>query len=141
MIRTKCLFWAAASLILLSYGLAMGADMEIPNHVAVYYFHGNFRCVNCRNIERYTKEAVEKYFQKELNSGKIVFKVINVERKGNEHFADDYKLYTKSVILSLVKDGKEVRFDNLSKVWEHLNNRNNFHDYIRTEVEKYLKEF
>lgn len=111
-----------------------------PNHVMVYYFHGNFRCINCRNIEQYTREAVERYFRKDLNAGKVIFREVNVETKGNEHFTDDYQLYTKSVVLSLVKDGKEVRFNNLAKIWEHLGNKEAFQQYVKGEVEKYLKE-
>ncbi len=120
-------------------GIAV-CDEPAHDRVVVYYFHGDFRCVNCINIERYTKEAVEKYFQKELESGVVAFKVINVDTKGSEHFASDYQLYTKSVVLSLVKNGKEVKFDNLTKVWDHLRNRDAFHLYIKTEVEKYLGE-
>lgn len=119
---------------------AMAAEVAPTNFVAVQYFHGNFRCANCRNIEQYTKEAVEKYFRKEVDAGKIVFKVVNVETKGNEHFTNDYQLYTKSVVLSLVKSGKEVKFDNLNKVWEYLRNKEAFHQYIKNEVEKYIKE-
>ena len=110
------------------------------NHVMVYYFHGNFRCVNCKTIEQNTKEAIERYFPEELETGKVVFKVINVEINGNEHFTNDYQLYTKSVVLSLVKNGKQVKFDNLTKVWEHLRNKDAFHQYIKSEVERYLKE-
>ena len=130
------------ALVILSFmcSFAVSAEISPANFVAIYYFHGNFRCVNCRNIEQYTKEAVEKYFRKELDAGQVVFKVINVETKGNEHFTDDYQLYTKSVVLSLVKSGKEIKFDNLNKVWEHLRNREAFHQYIKTEVEKYIKE-
>ncbi|MFH0764042.1 MAG: nitrophenyl compound nitroreductase subunit ArsF family protein [Candidatus Omnitrophota bacterium] len=110
------------------------------NRVTVYYLHGDFRCVNCKTIERYTKEAVEKYFQKELDAGKVVFSIINVETKGNEHFTNDYQLYTKSVALSLVKNGKEIKFDNLTKVWEYLRNKEAFQQYIKSEIEKYIKE-
>lgn len=129
----------SSSGIILSPPAQAGADAN-GAHVVAYYFHGNFRCVNCKMIEQYTKEAIEKYFQKELNAGKVAFKVINVETKDNEHFTNDYQLYTKSVVLSLVKNGKEVKFDNLTKVWEHLRNREAFHQYIKTEVEKYIKE-
>ncbi|MFH1406483.1 MAG: nitrophenyl compound nitroreductase subunit ArsF family protein [Candidatus Omnitrophota bacterium] len=130
----------ALMLIGVCAGYSFAADKPSDNKVIAYYFHGNFRCANCKTIEQYTKEAVEKYFRKELDAGKVVFKAINVETKGNEHFTDDYQLYTKSVVLSLVKDGKEVKFDNLNKVWEHLRNKEAFHQYIKTEVEKYLKE-
>jgi len=138
--RIKILLFTTLVTASFMWGRAIGAETSPTNFVAAYYFHGNFRCVNCHNIERYTKEAVEKYFQKELDAGKVVFKVINVETKGNEHFANDYKLYTKSVVLSLVKNGKEVKFDNLNKVWEYLRNKDAFHQYIKSEVERYLKE-
>ena len=110
------------------------------SYVMVYYFHGDFRCVNCHRIETYTKEAVEKYFGKELDSGKLVFRVMNVDKRENQHFMKDYQLYTKSVVLSLVKDGKEVKFDNLQGVWNYLGDKQAFFNYIKDEVNKYLKE-
>lgn len=127
--------------LVILFALLGGASYALhADYVAVYYFHGNFRCVNCHNIEQYTKEAVEKYFKKELDAGNVVFKVINVETKGNEHFTNDYQLYTKSVVLSLVKNGKEIKFDNLTKVWEYLRNKEAFCQYIKAEIEKYLEE-
>ncbi|UCH12058.1 MAG: hypothetical protein JSW18_04370 [Candidatus Omnitrophota bacterium] len=118
-------------------------DAESPpaSHVIAYYFHGNFRCVNCYNIERYSKEAVERYFKDELASGKVVFKVVNIEEKGNEHFVNDYQLYTRSLVLSLVKNGKEIKAKNLTKVWEYLRNKPKFYQYVKDEVNKYLNEF
>ena len=77
--------------------------------VIAYYFHGSFRCVTCNNIERYAREAIETNFKDALASGNLEFEVINVENKGNERFSNDYQLYTKSLILSLVKDGKETK--------------------------------
>ncbi|HEX2956339.1 MAG TPA: nitrophenyl compound nitroreductase subunit ArsF family protein [Chitinispirillaceae bacterium] len=107
--------------------------------VIVYYFHTTFRCQSCNMIEKFTKEAVETGFASELKSGSLEMKVINVEEKGNEHFAEDYKLYTKSVIVSNVKDGKEVTWKNLDKVWTHLGDPNKFKEYIQTEVKTSLK--
>lgn len=94
--RIKILFYAALMSFFLVGNFAVSADSAQDansppgNRVVAYYFHGNFRCVNCRNIERFSKEAVEKYFKDELNSGRVVFEVINVEEKGNEHFVGDY---------------------------------------------------
>lgn len=120
----------------------LGQQIEAPknNYVIVYYFHGNFRCFNCYRIEQYSKEAIGQYFKDGLSSGKLVFKVINIEEKGNEHFIKDYQLYTKSLVVSLVRDGKEVKFDNLTKVWEFLWDRQKFYDYVKEEVTKYLKQ-
>jgi len=140
MTRMKALLFTTLVIISFMCGLAVCGEPSPANFVAVYYFHGNFRCVSCKTIERYTKEAVEKYFRGEMDAGKVTFKAINVETKGNEHFTEDYQLYTRSVVLSLVKDGKEVKSDNLTRVWEHLRDKDAFFQYVKSEVEKYLKE-
>ena len=111
-----------------------------PNHVVVYYFHTNFRCPNCYNMEKWTKELVDSDFKDEQAGGKVVLRVINTETKGNEHFMNDYKLFTKSVVLGLVKDGKEVKFTNLAKVWDFLRSGDKFKAYVKDEISKYLKE-
>jgi hypothetical protein len=123
---------------------AKATDSKPPiglgSQVVAYYFHGTFRCSSCLRIEQYSREAIEKYFANELKSGKLVFKVINVEEKGNEHYINDYQLYTKSLVLSLVKDGKEIKSENLVKVWEYLGNKDKFYEYVKGSVDSYLKE-
>ncbi|MFH1453946.1 MAG: nitrophenyl compound nitroreductase subunit ArsF family protein [Armatimonadota bacterium] len=108
--------------------------------VTVYYFHGNSRCANCIKIEKYVKEAVYGNFSKELKNKKLEFKVINVDEKKNNHFANDYKLYTKSVILSYDKNGKELEWKNLDKIWQLLGNKQAFQKYIVDEINSYLKK-
>lgn len=130
---------AAVAVISISY-FAIAAEDASSAKVTVYYFHGTFRCPSCLKIEQYSKEAIEKYFGDELNSGRLVFKVINIEEKGNEHFVDDYQLYTKSLVLSLVKEGKEIKSENLVKVWEYLGNRDKFYEYVNSSVKSYLGE-
>lgn len=138
----KKIFQVLLAVAVVSLGVvsSFAADKPLDSKVVVYYFHGNFRCSNCRNIEQYTKETVEKYFQKEVDSGKIFFEVINVDKKENKHFVKQYQLYTRSVVLSLVKNRQELKFDNLPKVWEYLRDKNAFQQYIKNEIEKYLKE-
>ena len=108
--------------------------------VIAYYFHGSFRCFTCHNLEQYAKEAIENNFKKELAEGSLLFKTVNVEEKGNEHFVDDYRLYTKSLVLSLVKDNKEVKYKNLDKIWEYVRNKAQYTDYVKNEVEDFLKD-
>lgn len=108
--------------------------------VIAYYFHGDFRCVTCRNLEQYAKEAIESNFQKALNEGSLVFKAVNVENKANEHFIEDYKLYSKALVLSLNKSGKEIRFKNLSKIWHLVRNKKKYLKYVKEEVAGFLKE-
>ncbi len=104
----------------------------------VYYLHGTFRCQSCNTIERLTKEAVEQGFANQISKGRIQLKILNVEEPGNEHYVEDYKLYTKSVILSDIRDGKEVQWKNCEKVWTLLHDQAKFIEYIQSEVRNYL---
>ena len=104
-----CVLWAPL--------VVFAADNHpVNSRVYAYYFHGSFRCPTCHKLEQYSKETIESKFKNELVSGKLVFRTVNVEEKGNEHFVSDYKLYTKSLVISLVRDGKEVKSKNLSKI-------------------------
>jgi hypothetical protein len=116
------------------------ATLVPKNYVIAYYFHGNFRCYTCHMMEQYSKEAIEANFKDALAAGKLEFKAVNVEERENEHFVNEYQLYTKSLILSLVKDGKEIKSKNLTKIWEYVRNKQRFFDYVREEVGSFLKE-
>jgi len=107
--------------------------------VIAYYFHGDFRCSNCFTIEQYSKEAVEKYFPEQLKNGKLTFTVINIDHPENEPFIKDYQLYTRSLIVAEFKNGKQVRWANLTKVWDYIKDRDAFYNYVKTEIEKALK--
>jgi hypothetical protein len=111
-----------------------------PSHkVIAYYFHGTFRCPTCRIIEAYTQEAVEGGFAPALKDGRLEWQVLNVEDPGNEHFAKDYQLFTKSVVIADFRDGKQVRWKNLKNVWQLTGNKDGFLQYIRDEVSSYLE--
>ncbi|MFH1442185.1 MAG: nitrophenyl compound nitroreductase subunit ArsF family protein [Candidatus Omnitrophota bacterium] len=132
-------FLVVAALISLSFS-AFAGDNKPVGKVIAYYFHSTFRCSTCTTMEKYISEVIEADFKDALSSGKLEFKVVNIEEQGNEHFARDYKLYTKSLVLSLVKDGKEVKSENLTKIWEYARDKQEFFDYVSEEVNNFLKE-
>jgi hypothetical protein len=112
-----------------------------PNAVQkliVYYFHGNARCPTCFKLENFAKSEVETDFADAIKKGNLEWKTVNVEEKGNEHFNDDYKLYTKSIIVSTIKDGKESSWKNLDQIWQLIHDDDKYRAYIRTEVKACL---
>ncbi|MFH1776110.1 MAG: nitrophenyl compound nitroreductase subunit ArsF family protein [Candidatus Omnitrophota bacterium] len=108
------------------------------NKVIAYYFHGSFRCPTCHKLEQYSKEAIEENFKDEIANGALEFKTINVEKEGNEHFVNDYQLYTKSLVISKIEEGKEAQHKNLEKIWEYVRNKEKFFDYVTSEIKGYL---
>jgi hypothetical protein len=119
---------------------SFAADNPAANSkVYAYYFHGSMRCPTCYKLEQYSQEAIEANFKNELISGKLIFSAINTDEKGNEHFVNDYQLYTKSLVVSLVKYGKEVKSKNLAKIWDYVGNKQKFSDYVTQEIKNFLQ--
>lgn len=99
--------------------------------VNVYYFYGKPRCMTCLHIEKYTKGAVESMKDKD-----IVYKGIDMDNPANKGMVKKYNLYTKAVILSKVKNGKE-QWKNLDKIWTLVGFENKFKNYIITETKAF----
>ena len=90
-------------------------------------------------IESFSREAVETGFGKELTDGKVVWRLVNTDEPSNRHYIEDYQLYAKSVIVADVRGGEEVRWKNLTRVWQLTNDKRAFIKYIRDEVRDYLE--
>jgi hypothetical protein len=107
--------------------------------IVVYYFHRTIRCPTCIQIEQLTREAVARSFKKELDGNIVRLRVLNLDLPQNLHFEKDYALTQQAVVVSEVTDGKENRWKNLPQIWELVNSRARFLDYIDREVTDYLK--
>jgi hypothetical protein len=110
----------------------------ISDQVVIYYLHMNRRCMTCERLEAYSKEAVETGFAEQVEDSSIVFRVENFETEGNEHFAEDYQLYSQSLILSRQHNGKETEWKNLDKIWKLVGNKEEFITYVQTEIADFM---
>jgi hypothetical protein len=106
--------------------------------VIAYYFHVTVRCPTCRTIEAYSKEAIEKGFAGDVKSGAIELRLVNVQLPENRHFIQDYRLFTRSLVLLKVRDGKQVEWRNLEKVWDLVGDKGDFVKYVQNNVKDYL---
>ena len=126
--------------ILLSCPLwAAPAAVKPASKVVVYYFHGSYRCKSCTTIEALTRQAVQQKFASELKQGRVELRVVNVEEPANRHFIQDYKLYTKSVVVAEYQGQRQLRWQNLDQVWNLLGNEAAFKAYVAGEVQSFLK--
>jgi len=121
---------------------SMPADRkEAPDgrEIRVYYFYTDTRCFSCYKIETLTESTLVEDFALPLEEGRVTWRPVNVEEPGNEHYAEEYKLYTKHVIVSELKEGQEVRWKDLPRVWDLLGDEEAFRNYVRDEVRSYLE--
>jgi uncharacterized Zn finger protein (UPF0148 family) len=115
-----------------------GRNIEKGSHIVVYYFHGDVRCPTCHKLETYTKETLDKYFANELASEEIVWKSVNTDLSQNKHFIHDYGLYTKSVVLSMIADSKQLRWENLELIWGKVTNKQDYMEYVQQSILNFM---
>jgi hypothetical protein len=108
--------------------------------IVASYFHNTTRCVTCRTIEQRARETIESAFAAEVASGRLVWRVLNMELKENEHYPIDYSLTSPSLVLTEVDGDHEVRFKVLNETWTLVHTKVQFTTYIETEVRAFLEE-
>lgn len=118
---------------------ATATPSKTPSHYfTATYFHGSFRCGTCQRIETLSKQAVTNHFDDALKNGTLVWRAVNVDEPDNRHYTKEYGLYTRSLIISEVKDGKEIRWKNLEKVWDFVRNDDAFDRYVSSEIKEWM---
>ncbi len=130
----KILFLSIFSLSLLLVFALPTTRAQSTSKTIVYYFHGQFRCHSCLRIEELTRKALQKGFQKELSSGSVVFNAVNIDEPANGHFMKDYKLETRSVVISQVTESREIAWKHLGKTWDYLGDEKKFLKYVQEEI-------
>lgn len=118
--------------------LGQGGLTGPATQVVAYYFHGKFRCASCLAIERLSGKAIREGFPEDLRSGRLEFREVNVDLPENRHFVEDYQLSSQSLVLVQYRDGRQVRWKNLEKVWILLGSEKAFLSYVRYGVSAYL---
>ena len=104
----------------------------------VYYFMTSARCPTCYKLENLAKSEVEKSFPAELKNGTLQWQTVNVDEKQNAHFAADYKLYTKAVVISIQEKGAQTSWKNLDQIWQLVHEESKYREYIKSEVKACL---
>ena len=107
--------------------------VEGPQVVMTYFLIGT-RCESCRKIEALTRETAEQDFAAELAANKLVFRVIDTSEPSKRHYLDDYKLTSKTVVISRRIDGKETAWKDMKKVWDLLDEPVAFHAYLGAQI-------
>ena len=106
----------------------------------VYYFYTNTRCSSCKTIEAYAKEAVERNFTADYKGWKVIFKGVNIEEEPGRRFVQDYWLNTKSVVVQKFSGDKPIKWVKLDKVWQLLDDKDAFINYVTVETHSLLDE-
>ena len=141
------IFLAAVFMVLWMPGVQSGAGFgpteihaaPLPNDgVIVYQFHRRFRCDACHILEEAISETLKTHFSRELETGDVVVRVIDLDAEGNERYSETYDFFYNTVIIVDMENGKETRFKNLEEVWDLTEDKDAVIEFIKSHIEEYL---
>lgn len=136
----SCLIACASLAFLLPWLPRADAAEEAPKgRVVVMYFHRTERCPACVKMGNYAEEAVKKGFAEEIKTGKVSFHFIDFQDEKNQKFTQGYKIEGPSLIVAQVSGAKVIRYKRLDEMWTKVRDKQDFLDYVRSEVREYQK--
>jgi hypothetical protein len=91
--------------------------------LVVYYFRGNVRCPACRTLEACAHEVVTERFADAFAAGRFVWRAVDYQKPGNEHFISDFHLLTGGVVLVAYRQGRPSRWKALPEAWNMTGDR------------------
>ena len=115
------------------------ASVQTGISYAAYYFHGNIRCETCRAIESQAKTAIQSGFDNELATGMLEWRGVNIDLPENAHFRTEFGLTHSTLVLIQRDEGQTKRFVSLDRVWELVEDKSAFRDYVQTELGNWLR--
>jgi len=110
------------------------------NMIEVYDFHSTHRCMTCNAIEANTKHTLDTYFAKELKSGLITFKSVNVDDKKNSALAEKFQASGTSLYLNVIVDDSSTIINLTDFAFAKGRKKDAFAKILKTKIDEQLKK-
>jgi len=114
-----------------------GISSVPADRVKVIYFHRAQRCYSCIYAETGIRYTIETYFADELASGKVTFKVLNVEDDENATIVKKYGAFTSSLFINTIRDGTD-HIEAVAEIWFVLGNDEALVEVVKDKIDKSL---
>lgn len=126
-------------ILLVLIATAAMAQGKVKDHVEVVYFHGKQRCLTCMAIEKYAREVVDSDFAREKQSGKVLFRTVDITTSEGAKLAKKYRVSWSSLYINGWKGGKEKRNDLTAFAFKHARKHTaEFKKEVKKTIQKNL---
>jgi rhodanese-related sulfurtransferase len=109
------------------------------DHLEIFVFHGTRQCETCKSMKANTKTTLDKYFSKELKSGEIIFRIIDVDDSKNEKLAEKFEATGTALMVNNVKNGKDNITDWSDFGFDNASEKNTYAAGLKSKIETILK--
>lgn len=105
---------------------------------AVYFFYNDVYCETCNKLEGFALEAVEAEFEDELKTGYLQWRSRDMTEPEYSHYAEDFGLFSKSLVLVELEDGEDGRYQNLEKIWDLVHDKEQYQQYVIDSLRTFM---
>lgn len=106
--------------------------------IEIINFHATYQCYSCVYIGDMMFKIIEEKFKEDYQSGKIIFKKINVDKSENKDIVNKYQARGSSLFFNIIIDGQENISED-TNVWRLVGNDQSFQNYIIKKINDQLK--
>jgi len=111
---------------------------KVPaDKIEVVHFHGTHQCFSCITVGKYALQTIKDKFPEEYQSGKIVFKDINIELPENKEIVIKYQARGSSLFINSINDSKDNMKEDTA-VWRLINDKEKYTDYFENKLNTLL---
>ncbi len=107
--------------------------VTIADKLEIYYFHRTARCVSCKTISRYTKETLEQKYAKQIETGLIDFREINIDLSESKEIARKFQASGSSLFINIIIDDDD-NIEQDANVWRLLSDEEGFKKYLENKI-------
>lgn len=108
--------------------------------VVIYYFHPTFRCTSCLLAESLAHQVVQEQWKDAVDQGVLQWRLANIDLAENQLLTRLLAVDSSAVVVASVRDGKPVRWDKISQVWEQVQEPDTFRGRIHGQIMKFLSD-
>lgn len=123
----------------LSTGLIQSAPSSCLR-VVIYYFHPTLRCTSCLLAESLAHQVVQEHWNDALDQGVLQWRLANIDLPENQSLTRLFAVDSSAVVVASVRDGKHVRWEKISQVWEQVQEPDTFRGRIHGQIMKLLSD-
>jgi thiol-disulfide isomerase/thioredoxin len=123
--------------------LSTGPIQSAPSsrlRVVIYYFHPTFRCTSCLLAESLAHQVVQEHWNDALDQGVLQWRLANIDLPENQSLTRLFAVDSSAVVAASVRDGKPVRWEKISQVWEQVQEPDTFRGRIHGQIMKLLSD-
>ncbi|MFQ5631731.1 MAG: nitrophenyl compound nitroreductase subunit ArsF family protein, partial [bacterium] len=112
-------------------------DLPFQSGVVVLLFHRSQRCAFCLNMEAHTRAALNASFAGEVQAGSLAFRMVDMEQQHYKTLVQKLGLFTSSVVLIALQEGKISRWEVFEKAWDLTERREEFMQKFKKALQNF----